>query len=169
MQDTLKIGLVLKPQGIKGQLKVQPLTDDVNRYKNLKEIIIDQKVHKVTGTIISGQTVFIDLFGVNDRDTAETFRGKFLHVKREDAIALEEGRYFVVDLIGCDVMTKAQGVIGKIIDIFSSRTDVITVKCNDGRILRFPFLKDLVEKVDIEKKQFIVLDKRLSEVSCYEN
>ena len=169
MQDTLKIGLVLKPQGIKGQLKVQPLTDDINRYKNLKEIIIDQKVHKVTGTIISGQTVFIDLFGVNDRDTAETFRGKFLHVKREDAIALEEGRYFVVDLIGCDVITKQQGVIGKIIDIFSSRTDVITVKCLDGRILRFPFLKDLVEKVDIEKKQFIVLDKRLSEVSCYEN
>ncbi|MBE7081451.1 MAG: 16S rRNA processing protein RimM [Clostridiales bacterium] len=169
MQDTLKIGLVLKPQGIKGQLKVQPLTDDINRYKNLKEIIIDQKVHKVTGTIISGQTVFIDLFGVNDRDTAETFRGKFLHVKREDAIALEEGRYFVVDLIGCDVITKEQGVIGKIIDIFSSRTDVITVKCSDGRILRFPFLKDLVEKVDIEKKQFIVLDKRLSEVSCYEN
>ncbi len=169
MQDTLKIGLVLKPQGIKGQLKVQPLTDDINRYKNLKEIIIDQKVHKVTGTIISGQTVFIDLFGVNDRDTAETFRGKFLHVKREDAIALEEGRYFVVDLIGCDVITKEKGVIGKIIDIFSSRTDVITVKCNDGRILRFPFLKDLVEKVDIVSKQFIVLDKRLSEVSCYEN
>ena len=169
MEETLKIGLILKPQGIKGQLKVQPLTDDINRYKNLKEIIIDQKVHRVLGTIISGQTVFIDLFGVNDRDTAETFRGKFLHVKREDAIALEEGRYFVVDLIGCDVITKEKGVIGKIVDIFSSRTDVITVKCNDGRILRFPFLKDLVERVDIEKKQFIVLDKRLSEVSCYED
>ena len=169
MQDTLKIGLILKPQGIKGQLKVQPLTDDINRYKNLKEIIIDQKVYRVTGTIISGQTVFIELFGVNDRDTAETFRGKFLCVKREDAIALEEGRYFVVDRLGCEVITKQQGVIGKIIDIFSSRTDVITVKCSDGRILRFPFLKDLVEKVDIEKKQFIVLDKRLSEVSCYEN
>ena len=169
MEDKYIIGKVLKPQGIKGQLKVQPLTDDINRYKNLKEIIIDQKVHKVTGTIISGQTVFMDIFGVNDRDTAETFRGKFLCVKREDAIALEEGRYFVVDLIGCEVITKQQGVIGKIIDIFSSRTDVITVKCNDGRILRFPFLKDLVEKVHIEKKQFIVLDKRLSEVSCYEN
>ncbi len=169
MEETLKIGLILKPQGIKGQLKVQPLTDDINRFKNLKEIIIDQKVHRVLGTIISGQTVFIELFGINDRNTAETFRGKFLHVKREDAIALEEGRYFVIDIIGCDVITKEQGVIGKIIDVFSSRTDVITVKCNDGRILRFPFLNDLVEKVDIESKQFIVLDKRLSEVSCYEN
>ncbi len=169
MEETLKIGLILKPQGIKGQLKVQPLTDDINRFKDLKEIIIDQKVHRVLGTIISGQTVFIELFGINDRNTAETFRGKFLHVKREDAIALEEGRYFVVDLIGCDVITKEKGVIGKIIDIFSSRTDVITVKCNDGRILRFPFLKDLVENVDIESKQFVVKDKRLSEVSCYED
>ena len=169
MEETLKIGLILKPQGIKGQLKVQPLTDDINRFKDLKEIIIDQKVHRVLGTIISGQTVFIELFGINDRNTAETFRGKFLHVKREDAIALEEGRYFVVDLIGCDVITKEKGVIGKIIDIFSCRTDVITVKCNDGRILRFPFLKDLVENVDIKSKQFIVKDKRLSEVSCYED
>ncbi len=169
MEDTLKIGLVLKPQGIKGQLKVQPLTDDINRYKNLKEIIIDQKVYRILSTIISGPTVFIELSGVSNRDAAETFRGKFLHVKREEAIALEEGRYFITDIIGCDVITKEKGVIGKIIDIFSSRTDVITVKCNDGRILRFPFLNDLVVKVDIFSKQFIVNDKRLSEVSCYEN
>ena len=169
MQDTLKIGLILKPQGIKGQLKVQPLTDNINRYKDLKEIIIDQKVHRVTSVIISGQTVFLGLFGVSDRDTAETFRGKFLCVKREDAIALEEGRYFVVDLIDCDVISKEKGVIGKIIDVFSSRTDVITVSCVDGRIMRFPFLRDLVEKVDVVSKQFIVNDKRLSEVSCYEN
>ena len=169
MEDALKIGLILKPQGIKGQLKVQPLTDDINRFKNLKEIIIDQKVYKVLGAIISGPTVFLELFGVSDRDTAETFRGKFLYVKRENAIALEEGRYFIADIIGCKVMSKEKGVIGTIIDIFSSRTDVITVKCDDGRILRFPFLKDLVEKVDVVNKQFVVIDKRLSEVSCYEN
>ena len=169
MQDTLKIGLILKPQGIKGQLKVQPLTDDINRYKNLKDVIIDQKTHKVLGTIISGPTVFVQLFGINDRDTAETFRGKFLHVKREDAVALEEGRYFVADIIGCQVISQQKGVIGTITDIFSSRTDVITVKCIDGRILRFPFLNDLVEKVDVVNKQFVVNDKRLNEVSCYEN
>lgn len=169
MEETLKIGLILKPQGIKGQLKVQPLTDDINRYKNLKEIIIDQKVHRVVSTIISGPTVFLQLFGVSDRNTAETFRGKFLHVKREDAVALEEGRYFIADIIGCDVISKENGVIGRIIDVFSSRTDVITVKCSDGRIMRFPFLKDLVQKVDVIGKQFIVNDKRLNEVSCYEN
>ena len=169
MQETLKIGLILKPQGIKGQLKVQPLTDDINRFKNLKEIIIDQKVHKVISTIISGPTVFLELFGVSDRNVAETFRGKFLHVKREDAVALEEGRYFVADIIGSKVISKEKGVIGEIIDIFSSRTDVITVKCTDGRIMRFPFLKDLVERVDVEAQEFVVFDKRLGEVSCYEN
>ena len=145
------------------------LYSDINRFKNLKEIIIDQKVHKVVSTIISGPTVFLELFGVSDRNVAETFRGKFLHVKREDAVALEEGRYFVADIIGCDVLSKEKGVIGKIVDIFSSRTDVITVKCSDGRIMRFPFLKDLVEKVDVISKQFVVNDKRLSEVSCYED
>ena len=60
-------------------------------------------------------------------------------------------------------------VKNEIIDIFSSRTDVITVKCTDGKIMRFPFLKDLVERVDVVSKEFVVFDKRLGEVSCYEN
>ena len=169
MQDLIRIGLIVKPQGIRGEVKVQPLTDDINRYKNLKEVIIDDKNYRVTSIVIGGGTVFLSLFGVSDRNTAETFRGKYIYVTRENAIPLEEGRYFIFDIIGCNVLTDSGEEIGQVTDVFSSKTDVFTVKCIDGRVLRFPFLKDLVTSVDVANKKIIVNGKRLLEVSCYEN
>lgn len=169
MEETLKVGLIVKPQGVKGELKVQPLTDDINRFKKLKQVIIDGKNYKVTSATIGGGVVFLSLFGVNDRDFAETFRGKFLCVERKDAVPLEEGRYFIADLIGCAVIIEDGEKIGVIKDIFSSRTDVITVACDNGRIMRFPFLKDLVVSVDVYNKKFVVKRQRLSEVACYED
>ncbi len=168
MNEIFKIGVIVKPQGIKGDVKVQPLTDDINRFKNLKEVLIDGQKYHVSNVSIGGGMVFMELSGITDRNTAELFRGKFLCVKREDAIPLEEGRYFIADIIGCKVMTE-KNTVGEIIDVTSSRTDVITVRCEDGKIMRFPFLKDLVINVDIVNKIFAVKGKRLSEVSCYEN
>ena len=168
MNEIFKIGVIVKPQGIKGDVKVQPLTDDINRFKNLKEVLIDGLSYRVLDVSIGGGMVFMQFSGIPDRNTAELFRGKFLCVKREDAIPLEEGRYFIADIIGCKVMTE-KNTVGEIIDVTSSRTDVITVRCEDGKIMRFPFLKDLVINVDIVNKIFAVKGKRLSEVSCYEN
>lgn len=169
MQETLKIGLIVKPQGIRGEVKVQPLTDDINRFKGLKEVIIDNKTYRVISSTIGGGTVFLALSGIADRNTAETFRGKFLCVTRENAIPLEEGRYFIVDIIGCKVITDSGDEIGTVVDVFSARTDIFTIKCTNERVMRFPFLKDLVLSVEIEQKKITVSQKRLSEVSCYED
>ena len=169
MENTLKVGLIVKPQGIKGELKFQPLTDDINRFKNLKEVIIDDKNYRVLKAVIGGGTVFLSLSGITDRNTAETFRGQFLLVTRENALPLEEGRYFIVDIVGCEIVTEEGEKIGQVTDIFSARTDVFTVKCVDGRIMRFPFLNAVVKTVDIENSVITVIKKRLEEVSCYEN
>jgi 16S rRNA processing protein RimM len=169
MVETLKIGLIVKPQGIKGELKVQPLTDDINRFRKLKEVIIDDKTYKVLNTVIGGNVVFISINGVADRNVAESFRGKFLRVTRENAIPLEEGRYFVVDIIGCEVVTDKGQEVGKVIEVTSARTDVFTLTCPNGKIMRFPFLNDLVLSVDVQNKKITVSEKRLEEVSCYED
>ena len=169
MEQLLKIGLIVKPQGIKGELKVQPLTDDINRFKNLKEVLIDGKNYRVISAKIGGNTVFLSLFGISDRNVAETFRGKFLTVTRENAMPLEEGRYFIVDIVGCSLFTNDGELVGEVTDVFPSRTDVFTIKCLDGKIMRFPFLKDTVINVDVENKKIVADKKRLSEVACYED
>ena len=169
MEQTLKIGLIVKPQGIRGEVKVQPLTDDINRFKNLKEVLIDDKTYRVQSAVIGGGTVFLSLSGITDRNVAETFRGKFLCVTRENAIPLEEGRYFIVDIIGCALLTDDGEKVGEVIDVFSARTDIFTVKCVNGKIMRFPYLKDAVINVDIENKVITAAKKRLSEIACYED
>lgn len=169
MEQTLKIGIIVKPQGIKGELKVQPLTDDINRFEKLKEVIIDDKTYRVQKTVVGGGTVFMSLSGITDRNVAETFRGKFLLVTRENAIPLEEGRYFIADIIGCSVITDTGKKVGKVIDVFSARTDIFTLQTTDNKVMRFPFLKDLIVSVDIENQVITLKEKRLGEVSVYED
>lgn len=168
MEEFLKIGLITKPQGITGELKINPLTDDINRFKNLKEVFIDGVSYKVLKTKIGGENVFMYLLGVADRNASELLRGKFISVKRQDAVPLGENSFFITDLMNAKLYDE-QKYIGVIVDILSAKTDVFTVKEENGKIFRFPFLKDLLIKVDIENKTVTVKAKRLAEISVYED
>ena len=169
MENLLQIGIIVKPQGIRGELKVKPLTDDPARFTKLKSVLIDGTTYRVSSARVVLDAVFVLLSGVNDRNVAETFRGKFMCVERKDAVKLEEGRFFIVDVIGCTLKTDDGKVIGKVIDVTPARADVVTVDTGDKGIMRFPFLKDLCADVDILNKTMTVNGKRLAEVSCYEN
>ncbi len=169
MENLLKIGIITKPQGIKGELKVNPLTDDVTRFSSLKKVIIDGVEHKVISVKYGAGAVFVSIFGIADRNAAELFRGKFMCVKREDAVKLPENTYFVADIEGSTLLTDTGIEVGIITEVTEAKTDIFTVKTVDNRILRFPFLKDLLILVDIDKKIVTVKEKRLKEVSCYED
>lgn len=169
MEKTLVIGVVAKPQGIRGELKITPYTDDVNRFARLKSVIIDGKNYSVTAARACGDFAIVSLLGVNDRNTAELFRGKFLHVSRENAVKPKKGSYFIVDIIGCSLKSDNGETIGTIADVTTSKTDVFTVLLNNGKTMRFPFLKEVIEKVDIENSEIIANSKRLKEVACYED
>ena len=168
MEQTLKIGLVVKPQGIRGELKVMPLTDDVKRFKQLKSVLIDGVTYKVLGARPSIDSVFILLDGVTDRNVAETFRNKFLCVKKQDAVALPKDSYFIVDIEGCKLYDE-NGEIGTVREVTSAKTDYFTVDTVDNRVLRFPFLKDLIIKIDTDSKEIYVKGERLKEISVYED
>ncbi len=168
MFDTLKIGLIVKPQGVKGEVKVQPLTDDISRFKQLKTALIDGKSFTVERVTLAGNAVFLAFSGIYDRDIAESLRGKFISVERENAVKLPKDNYFIADIIGCKLFAE-QELVGEISDVFSSRTDVFTVKLVNGKIMRFPFLKELLLSVDVADRKIIVKAKRLGEVACYED
>ncbi len=169
MEEFLKIGVIVKPQGIRGEVKIQPLTDDISRFKGIKTVFIDGEERKVLSVKIAPDAVFLALSGIADRNDAETYRGKYITVDRANAVNLAKGRYFIADIIGCTLKTDIGESVGEISEITSARTDIFTVKCLDGRVLRFPFLKDLSPTVDVQNKTVTVSDKRLKEVSCYED
>lgn len=169
MSENLKIGLIVKPQGVRGELKVQPLTDDFKRFSKLKEVIIDGKAVKVIKVRYGDNEVYLTLFGVNDRNSAELLRNKFLEVDRENAVKLPENRYYIVDLIGCELYFEDQPSFAVLTDVTSARTDVITAKTHDGKTVRFPFLLDAVIDVDVENKKIKIDKKRFKEIAVYED
>ncbi len=168
MIERLKIGLIVKPQGVKGEVKIQPLTDDIARFKKLKSVFIDDKTFTVERVTLAGNTVFLAFSGIYDRDIAESLRGKFISVDREDAVKLPKDNYFIADILGCKLFAEAE-LVGEVIDVFSSRTDVFTIRLENGKLMRFPFLKDLLISVDVEDKKITVKASRLAEVACYED
>ena len=169
MEQLLKIGIIVKPQGIKGEVKVQALTDDITRFKRLKEVIIDGEPRKVLSAKLGADFVMLAISGIADRNEAERYRGKYIMVDREHAVELKKDNYFIVDILGCMVVTDTDERVGEVTDVTSAHTDIFTLKTVDNRIMRFPFLKDLLVSVDIETKKIVVKASRLKEVSCYED
>ena len=168
----MDIGQILKPQGIRGEVKVKALTDDVTRFSALKSVEIGGRVYRVEKVRYSGADVFIKLVGVDDRNAAEALRDKFISIDRAAAVALDDGEFFVADLVGATLCVKADEVrrIGIIKDIRSfGAADVFSVELDDGRGMSFAFIKSLCPEYDEAKNTFTVVEKVLNEVAVYDD
>lgn len=165
---TINVGKILKPQGIKGEVKILPLVDDVSRFRKVKYLIVKGQALPVLSLRIADDYVYCALQGVDDRNKAETLRDEFVAVKREDAVRLEEGRHFIVDLIGCEIYAgdKRIGVLDDVLQ--HTKTDVYLLKTGKG-IAMFPVVDDVILSTDTEHKKIVVDEKRLSEIIVYED
>ena len=106
------------------------------------------------------------LRGIPDRNAAELFRGKKLQGEREDAPELEEGRYYIVDIIGLSCETEEGEVLGTVTDISNLSADVYTIEKAGKRIL-FPAVKGVIVKYDIENGKLIVNKTIFDEIAVY--
>ena len=164
MERELTIGEVLKPQGIRGEIKVKPFTDSAADFSHFKRVFLDGEEYKVLGMRMGDGCVYLALRGVPDRNAAELLRGKKVTVPREDAPPLEEGTYYIADLLGCEVYTDGGKLLGILKDIRQLATDVYTIE-KDGKETLFPAVKGVVETVDVAAKKITVNAKRFEEVA----
>ena len=169
--EYITVGEVLKAQGIAGELKVKPLTASPERFKKLRVFYIDGRPLRITGLRLDRDYAYVKLQGIDDRNAAELMRGKFLQIDRVNAIELDDGEYFVADLIGCNVVSDDGNVLGVITDIFQNggAVDVINAKWINGKEFRFPFLNRLVASVSVTEKKFVVKKILLDEVCVYDD
>ena len=168
MENTIIIGKIVKPQGIRGELKVLPLADSPDIFCDLKKIYIEGKEYGVVSARI-GDGVFLALRGIADRNAAELLRDKFVYAARSD-ITLPEGRWFIADVIGCNVCLDDGEELGKVADITTrGSTDIYTVDLGSGKGVAFPLLKEMIVKFDVSGREIILEKKRFKEVALYED
>ena len=162
------IGKVVKPQGVKGELKVYPADSNLDIYKNIKEVYIDNSSEptKIKHMSLRQGFIYLTLQDLSDRTNAELYRNKSLYVNEED-ITLHENTYYTESLIGLEVFDKTNNFIGTIVDIESyGAADVITILEKDKREYKIPFLTSIVVMV---KNDCVIVDKqRYNEVKLCE-
>lgn len=162
--EKITVATVLKPQGIRGEIKVKVLCDDAEVLKSFKSVLIDGEEIPVLAVRAQGDTAYIMLKGVADRNAAELLRGKNLLVARENMPKLPEGRYYIADLTGCRVVTSAGEVLGEVTDVTPARTDIYTIKTASGET-SFAAAEGVIEEVDVPARIITVNKKRFKEVS----
>lgn len=163
MLKKLLIGEIINVHGVKGALKVQPLTDDLSRFSKLKEVYVKDakarpdgkhlynKKYKIISALVSGGFVILRLYGIDDRDMADLFRGCFLEIDRKDAIDLPQDSYFIGDLIGAKVVEDSGDELGILHDVYQTGSnDVYAVKRPGKKDILLPAIGSVIKDVDIE-------------------
>ena len=156
MKEFFSVGQIVNIHGIKGELKVYPLTDDSKRFRKLKNVYIDGIERKISWCKIMPKTVILKIEGVDTPEEAFKLKDKYMEIKREDAVKLEENRYFVADIIGSTVIDENGKEIGKVFDvIFTGSNEVYWVK-GEGEDVMIPALKSIVIDVNVEEKLIVI-------------
>ena len=161
MVKYLKIGQITNAHGIKGEVKVFSLTDNVKRFSKLKTAFLKRKEEYVQIEIESVKYLkdfaILKLVGVEDMNAALKYKNEYIYIDREHAIKPPKDSYFISDLIGMKVSTDEGIMLGEITAVFpTGSNDVYEVKSELGKLVLIPAIKDVVLEVDVENKKMLV-------------
>lgn len=167
MEDLFKVGVITSTHGLKGDVKVFPTTDDVNRFKQLKKALIHNAKKKNNEEYIDIEIenckffknmVILKFKGINDINDVEKYKGYDIYVTRANAVPLDEGEYYIADLIDLKVLTEDGEELGILYDVLTTgANDVYEVKLKDSdKEVLIPAIKQCILNVDMEKREMTV-------------
>lgn len=155
----LEIGKIVATQGIRGEVRVQYYCDSAEVLCDFDTLYLDKGKTEVTveRAYPHKNIVVMKLEGIDKIEQAQPLIGKLLYLDRDDA-ELEEGLYFIQDIIGLTVKDADSGeVYGKITDVYQNgASDVYSIRKDDGLELMFPCIDEVVLKTDIDAGEMII-------------
>ena len=160
MEDIFRIGVITSTHGLKGEVKVFPTTDDVNRFKKLKKCILktpkgDIEVEKKSCKFFKNM-VILSFKEFKDINEVEKYKNCELYVTRDNAVPLDEDEYYIADVIGMEVFEE-ESRLGVLADVMQTgANDVFVVDLGDKKELLIPVIKDCVLDIDYETKRINV-------------
>ena len=157
MEELFRVGVISNTHGIRGEVKVYPTTDNVRRFDDLKEVILDtgkeQLILHVTSVKYFKNMVILKFKEFDNINDIIPYKGMDLLVTRENAIPLEEGEYYIADIIGRKVITDEDKILGTLTDVLQTgANDVYVVKTKDGKEVLLPSIEECILDRDIENK-----------------
>lgn len=154
MEQRFQVGIITSSHGLRGEVKVYPTTDDLGRFRKLKQVILekgkDVRHLEIEGVKFFKQFVILKFRGLDDISDVEHLRQAGLYVERKDAVKLKRDEFFIADLIGMRVEAEDGSALGTLKDVISTgANDVYDVTLEDGKSLLIPAIRECILEVDV--------------------
>lgn len=156
MEQMFQVGVISSTHGVRGEVKVYPTTDDMRRFKKLKEVILDtgreKRTLEIEGVKFFKQLVILKFKGIDNINDIEKYKGKSLFVDREHAVRLRKDEYFIADMIGMQVVTDEGEAFGTLKDVIETgANDVYIIETKEYGEVLIPAIKQCILDVDVEQ------------------
>jgi len=155
MYKYLQVGKIVNTFGLKGELKVIPLTDDIKRFSELDYVLVEDDLSiklKIETFRVQNSTIIVKFKGINTIDDAKKLKNRFIVIERERAKKLPDGAYFICDIIGLEVYDIKGKKLGKVKDVLKTGSNDVYI-CQSyigNKDILIPALKEVVKEIDIE-------------------
>jgi 16S rRNA processing protein RimM len=159
-EELIKIGQITSPHGVRGEVRVFPLTNFPERFSTLRQALLGPDARPV-GVQFMGMVktmVILQVDGVADRDQAEKLRLQYIQVPKSQAHPLPEGHFYVFDLIGLDVVDPEGNPLGKLVNVTSESPahDIYVVETAPGKRFMVPAVSQFVKEISPAKGHVVV-------------
>jgi 16S rRNA processing protein RimM len=160
MSDLVRIGQITSPHGVRGEVRVYPLTDFIERFATLRTALLgpEAKPVRVKYRTVIKNLVILSIEGVTDRDGAEKLRGQYLQVPKSEVFRLPEGHYYVFDLVGLDVVDPEGKPLGRLVEVSRSSPahDLYVVQRSNGKRYMVPAVQQFVKQIDLPGGKIVI-------------
>lgn len=161
MEEWIEVGIIFRKHGVRGEVKVYPLTDFPERFLDLHDVVLEDTAgerHPVRVDRVRFQKdrVILHFEGKDTPDYVEPFMQSQILIHRTEAVQLPEGRYYYSDIIGLSVYTDREEYLGKVEDILETGSNDVYVVRGEAREVLIPVIREVIRKVDLENQRLIV-------------
>ncbi|NLP10255.1 16S rRNA processing protein RimM [bacterium] len=154
------IGKVLRPHGVEGELRLMPLTENPERFRQLTAVFLNRDGGRwqfpIAGVKLSQAAVLIRLQGIATRTEAENWRGSLVEIEAKDVQPLAEGEHYYFELIGMTVESESGQKVGIVTDVLSYPAQDLYVIESAGREILIPAVPAIVQRVDLKRRLMVI-------------
>ncbi len=154
----LAVGRILRPHGVRGEVRVAILTDYPERLPQHETLYLgdDHRPYPVEGVRFHQGVALVKLSGCDDRNEAEELRGQLVQIPADDAVPLEEGEYYHFQLLGVRVSSDQGEELGRIAEVLDTGANDVYVIHGPRGTLLLPAITDVVLELDLETQTMVV-------------
>ncbi len=157
----ITIGKAVKPWGLKGEIKIEPMTDFPERFNDLRRVHLVSAAGKeivcdVKSIRYMGDCPLLLLAGYDSPETAKTLNGWFIRVPEGETVPLPEGTYYWHELIGMEVVSEADEKIGTIVDVFETGSNDVYVVKRGGNEVLLPATREVIKQIDRKTRRMVI-------------